>query len=176
VVQRGGLVAYPTEAVYGLGCDPWSAEAVARLLAAKGRSTSKGLILVGADLAQLDPFVDWGALRPEQRAAIEATWPGPVTWIVPTFSDVPRWLKGGHDSVAVRVSAHPLVHDLCWCCGTALVSTSANHSGRPPARTALSAQRIFDGEIDSILHGDVGGLSRPTEIRDGCTGLVIRAG
>jgi L-threonylcarbamoyladenylate synthase len=175
VLQAGGVIAYPTEAVYGLGCDPWSATAVA-LLAIKQRPAHKGLILVAADQAQLDPFVDWSSLPAGRRPAVLASWPGPVTWLLPAHPGVPGWLRGRHASIAVRVSAHPVVRDLCSCFGGALVSTSANRAGMPPARSALTVERTLGGAVDYLLHGDLGGLTRPTEIRDGSTGEVVRAG
>jgi L-threonylcarbamoyladenylate synthase len=176
VVRAGGLIAYPTEAVYGLGCDPRSATAVARLLWLKGRPAAKGLILIAAAREQLDPFVDWAALAPERREEVFASWPGPVTWLLPARDAVPGWLHGGHPTIAVRVTAHGPVQALCRACGGPLVSTSANQTGRPPARTALAVRQIFGGEVDLILSGPLGGLDRPTEIREGSSGRVVRAG
>ena len=175
-LRAGGVIAYPTEAVYGLGCEPLSAAAVARLLAIKGRPAHKGLILVAADQGQLDPYVDWRVLSAERRRAIESSWPGPVTWLLPARAEVPGWLCGSHASIAVRVTAHPLARDLCIAYGRALVSTSANRTGTPPARSALAVERTLGGAIDFLLHGELGGLTRPTEIRDALSGEVVRSG
>ena len=106
LMHRGGVIAYPTEAVYGLGCDPWNGEAVARLLAIKRRDVSKGLILIAADAAQLAPFVE--ELPAARMAEIRASWPGPHTWLLPARAITPRWLTGRFDTLAVRVTAHPL--------------------------------------------------------------------
>lgn len=171
-LRGGGVVAYPTEAVYGLGCDPLDGAAVTRLLALKGRPAAKGLILIGASLAQLAPFIE--PLDPALGERVEATWPGPVTWVLPARPAVPYWLRGGHDTLAVRVTAHPMAAALCAAFGGALVSTSANRAGRPPARSPLAVRRAFDGEIETILHGPLGAGRRPTEIRDGHSGAVIR--
>ncbi|MFO7640914.1 MAG: L-threonylcarbamoyladenylate synthase [Candidatus Competibacteraceae bacterium] len=174
VVRAGGLIAYPTEAVYGLGCDPRNERAVRRLLALKRRSPRKGLILIAADFAQLAPYLQ--PLTPTDRAQLNATWPGPYTWLIPARPEVPRWLRGQFDTLAVRVTAHPLAAALCRTCGHPLVSTSANYSGRPPARTALAVRRQLGGNIDALLSGPTGGAAKPTEIRELRTGRRVRSG
>lgn len=163
-VRAGGVVAYPTEAVYGLGCDPRNERAVRRLLTLKRRPLHKGLILIADDFAQLAPFLQ--PLSSVDHARLAATWPGPHTWLIPARPDAPRWLRGRHDTLAVRVTAHPLAAALCRACGHALVSTSANFSGRPPARTALAVRRQLGRSIDAVLAGPTGGVEKPTEIRD----------
>ena len=174
VVQAGGLIAYPTEAVYGLGCDPRNEAAVRRLLAIKRRPLHKGLILIAADFAQLAPFLQ--PLAPSDQAQLAATWPGPYTWLILTRPDTPRWLRGRHDTLAVRVTAHPLAAALCRACGHPLVSTSANFSGRPPARSALTVRRQLGAAMDYLLPGPTGGAARPTEIRDLRSGRRVRSG
>ena len=174
VLRDGGIVAYPTEAVFGLGCDPANSAAVERLIALKRRDVGKGLILIASKRRQLAPFV--APLSEQLEAQLEATWPGPVTWLLPTRPDVPHWLHGRHPSIAVRVTAHPLAAALCDAFGGAIVSTSANLAGRPPARSPLRVRRIFGAGVDRILHGPLGGLARPTEIRDGRSGRTVRSG
>ena len=174
IVARGGVIAYPTEAVFGLGCDPGNETAVRRLLAIKQRPMVKGLILIAADLAQLEPFIK--PLDIESLSRVQATWPGPVTWLLPARSRVPVCLRGHHDTLAVRVTAHPLAAALCRIWGGPLVSTSANISGRPPARTALAVRRQLGQVVDYVLPGRVGGADRPTEIRDLRSGRVVRTG
>ena len=171
-VHQGGVIAYPTEAVYGLGCAPLNGEAVRRLLKIKGRPLDKGLILIAADFDQLRPFV-----RPLPAKTIRPlfdSWPGPHTWLMPAAEDLPYWLTGGRTTVAVRVTAHPLAAALCRACNSPLVSTSANRAGQPPQRTALGVQRAFGSEIDCLLHGETGGLKRPTTIHHAMTGGRIR--
>lgn len=172
-IQGGGIVAYPTEAVYGLGCDPDNAEAVQRLLTLKQRPMHQGLILIAARFEQLHAYLR--PLTSELRERVIPTWPGPVTWLLPARPETPPWLRGRHQTLAVRVTAHPLAAALCEAAGTPLVSTSANLSGRPPARNALGVRRIFGDQLDYILPGESGGLDKPTEIRDGLTGRQIRA-
>jgi len=172
VLRAGGVIAYPTEAVYGLGCDPLDHAAVMRLLELKRRPWHKGLILVAADFRQLEPFV--GAIDGQSRARVDAAWPGPATFILPAAAATPHWLTGVHAGLAVRVSAHPLVAELCRLWGGPLVSTSANPAGLPPARSALGVRRYFAGELDLILAGATSGLARPTPIRDAASGELLR--
>ncbi|HSG65695.1 MAG TPA: L-threonylcarbamoyladenylate synthase, partial [Gammaproteobacteria bacterium] len=140
-LARGGIVAYPTEGVYGLGCLPTEVAAIARLLAIKRRSWRKGLPLIAASIAELAPFVELPA--DGLRAEIEASWPGPVTWVLPARPGVPVLLTGGRRTLAVRVTGHPLAAALCKQARSALVSTSANRSGRPPLLTPLAVRRAL---------------------------------
>ena len=170
-IRRGAVIAYPTEAVWGLGCDPFNATAVARLLALKNRPEHKGLILVAADIEQFAWLLD--GLTTEQMAQLTASWPGPNTWLVPHHNRVPEWISGAHDSVAIRVSAHPLVAELCALTGP-LVSTSANPSGLLPAKSRLRIEQYFHGQLDAVLSGELGQSSSPSTIRDLHTGQVLR--
>jgi len=173
VIRGGGVIAYPTEAVWGLGCDPLDAEAVARVLAIKERPASMGLILIAAEMEQLEPWIQPVSHAVEARIA--ATWPGPVTWVLPARGWVPDWLHGGRGSLAVRVTAHAQSAALCRAAGFPLVSTSANRSGHPAARTGAQVRRWFGDELDLILGGATGGRERPSEIRDAISGRPIRA-
>ena len=172
-LRAGGVVAYPTEAVYGLGCDPENERAVRRLLALKQRPVHKGLILIAADLAQLGRYL--GPLPEALMAQVLQTWPGPATWLLPVTAGTPDWLTGGRDCLAVRVTAHPPARALCLALGLPLVSTSANPSGRPPARSALQVRHYFDDRLDAIVAAPLGGQARPTPIRDARSGAVVRA-
>lgn len=170
IIHAGGVVAYPTETVYGLGCDPFNEQAVRRLLAIKRRPVEKGLILVAADLRQLAGLV---RLSDAQSAELAARWPGPVTYLLPALPSVPSWITGRHDKVAVRVSAHKLARELALAVGTPIVSTSANRAGEPPARNAFNVARRLGGELDFVVNGDTGG-GRPSTIIDLDSGRVIR--
>ena len=173
-LRAGGVIAYPTEAVYGLGCDPLEYEAVDRIIALKQRDAAKGLILIASDLEQLLPFMT--KLPDAVMKQLEASWPGPVTWVVPAAQSLPFWLSGGRETIAVRVTAHPLASALCRSADMALVSTSANKSGQPPARSALQVRSLFGENVDYVLPGELGALKKPTEIREALTGKVLRAG
>lgn len=174
-LKAGGVIAYPTEAVWGLGCDPCDEAAVTRLLAIKQRPVDKGLILVAGALEQLDGLLDWESLPTDRREAVYASWPGPHTWIVPATSRVPTWITGLHRGVAVRVSAHPVVIALCAAFGAPLVSTSANLSSQPPAFSRDQLDPALLAELDGIVAGDTGGLTAPTAIHDARTGAQLRA-
>lgn len=173
LLRAGGVIAYPTEAVWGLGCDPLDAEAVARILGIKQRKASMGLILIASGIGQLRPWIEPPGAELEARML--ATWPGPVTWVVPAQPWVPDWVHGGRDTIAVRVTGHAQSSALCRETGFAIVSTSANRSGRPPARTAAQVRRWFRDEVDLVLGGATGGRDRPSEIRDASSGRRIRA-
>lgn len=174
-IRDGGVIAYPTEGVWGLGCDPRNEEAVLRLLAIKQREVEKGLILIAAHEDQLLPFVSMQALNLSQRTAVLMTWPGAATWIVPASPSAPRWITGAHDGIAVRVSAHPPVIELCNAFGGALVSTSANLAGNaaPTQRTGLDPGVV--ALIAGVLAGETGGLQRSTPIRDARSGAFLRS-
>nr|WP_206171501.1 Sua5/YciO/YrdC/YwlC family protein [Thiorhodococcus mannitoliphagus] len=173
MLRQGGVIAYPTEAVYGLGCDPRNPLAIERLLAIKQRPASKGLILIAADMGQLAPFVDW--LADGRMREIRESWPGPHTWLLPAKATTPSWLTGDFETLAVRMTAHPLAAALCRTFGGAIVSTSANRSDQPPARSALEVRRTLVAQLDYLLVGACQGANRPSVIRDGRTGRVIRA-
>ena len=175
VAKRGGVIAYPTEAVWGLGCDPFDEAAVLRLLALKRRAVDKGLILIAGALAQFDGLLDWDALPIERGEAVLTSWPGPHTWVVPATGRVPQWITGAHDAVAVRVSAHPGVVALCAAFGGPLVSTSANRAGAPPPKTLDDVDPALRAQLDGLVAGALGGLDRPTEIRDARSGRVLRS-
>ncbi len=171
-VAAGGVIAYPTEAVYGLGCLP-DDRPISRLLRLKQRSPRKGLILVAASAEQLMPFVEFP--NTATRRQVLATWPGPVTWLLPARRGVSTWLAGAHVTLAVRVSAHPVVQALCRYAGP-LVSTSANRAGADPARDAARVRAGLGPSLDYVLAGRVGDSRRPTAIRDALSGALIRAG
>ncbi len=173
-LHQGGVIAYPTEAVWGLGCDPFNADAVAQLLAMKRRPESKGLVLVAASIAQVEPLLR--GLTAEQRAQLEASWPGPYTWVIPDPHNlIPVWIRGDSQSVAVRVSAHPVVKSLCEAFGGLLVSTSANPSSHQPAKDALRVRTYFGDQLAAVVPGALGDQAQPTQIRDLISGRIFRA-
>jgi L-threonylcarbamoyladenylate synthase len=173
-LRRGGVLAYPTEAVWGLGCDPFDEAAVLRLLALKRRPVDKGLILIAGAPAQFDGLLDWPALPAARADAVRASWPGPHTWIVPATARVPAWITGAHAGVAARLSAHPVVVALCAAFGGVLVSTSANPAGDDPPRQLPGLDAGLRAALDGVVAGDTGGLERPTAIRDARSGDALR--
>lgn len=172
VIRAGGVVAYPTEGVYGLGCLPEDGDAVMRILRLKGRSMGKGLILIASKLEQLDEYIE--PLSGGMRSRVTSTWPGPHTWIVPARPDVPPWLTGGRDTLAVRVTAETPAGRLCELSDAPLVSTSANREGHTPARTRLACMCRFGIQVDYYVPGRVGDLGSPTPIQDARDGQTVR--
>ena len=169
-LRTGQVIAYPTEAVYGLGCDPLNEQAVLRLLQLKQRAMNKGLILIAADFSQLKPFV---AYDEQMLARILPTWPGAVTWVMPVQTWVPDWLTGSHRSLAVRVTAHPFVLALCQNFNAPIVSTSANPSHKPPAKTPLQVRHYF-AQQPKIAVSALGEQKKPSAIYDAMTGGRLR--
>jgi len=172
---RGEVIAYPTEAVWGLGCDPFNPVAVDHILTLKKRPINKGLILIASQLSQLNFVLK--DLSNDQIARMNATWPGPTTWIVPKNEHVPYWLSGDHDSLAVRVSDHPLVQALCTAYGGPIVSTSANPQAKPAAKTRWQVERYFRRapELSFITKGVVGNRNRPSDIIDLLSQSIVRS-
>jgi L-threonylcarbamoyladenylate synthase len=172
-IAAGGIIAYPTETVYGLGCDPFNGPAVLRLLDLKQRRIDQGVILIASEFAQLEPLLL--PLSAAVRKRVTGNYPRPVTWVLPCPADIPVWLRGVHTSLAVRITRHPIARALCVCWGGPLVSTSANLHGGRPATTPHQVRRAFCGQLDYLLHGPVGANGRPSEIRDGLSGRILRA-
>lgn len=172
-LRAGGVVAYPTEAVWGLGCDPWNEAAVMRLLTLKGRPVHMGLILVAASIEQIAPL--YAGLTAEQKSRLTRSWPGPHTWLLPDLENlIPGWIKGDHPTVAVRVSAHPVVKALCEAFASPVVSTSANSSGMPEIRSRLKLIAKMGARLDFVLPGNLGGAANTSTITDLNSGAVIR--
>lgn len=171
-LARGEVIAYPTEAVWGLGCDPFNHHAVAEILRIKQRSAAKGLILVAATMEQISWLL--AGLSVNQQQQLRHTWPGHVTWLIPHHGRVSPLVCGDHHSVAVRVSAHPVVQALCTLFGGPLVSTSANKRDRPPARNGIDVRRYFGKARVTIAPGCIGDHAAPSEIRD-LAGNVLRS-
>ncbi|MDX1487838.1 MAG: Sua5/YciO/YrdC/YwlC family protein [Acidiferrobacterales bacterium] len=170
VLRAGGIVAYATESCFGLGCDPRNRQAVMRLLGIKRRPADKGVILIAANIEQLMPYV---ARFPRKTLT---TWPGPYTWLLEPKASVPRWIRGRHPRIAVRLTAHAQAAALCQAAGMAIVSTSANCAGQRPARSYREVQRRLGAELDYVLRGRIGDRKAPTPITDAATGKIVRLG
>ena len=170
VLHRGGVIAYPTEGVFGLGCLPDDARAVNRVLEIKHRDPAKGLVLIAADSSQLDEWINLD----DDQIDLASTASEPVTWIVSAAEDAPAWIRGDHTGIAVRVTAHPVAKALCQAAGSPLVSTSANISGRPSTRNALVLRRNLGSLVDYIVPGECGQSRGPSEIRDLASGQTLR--
>jgi len=171
-LKQGAVIAYPTEAVFGLGCDPDNNQAIETLLDLKQRSADKGLIIIASAVEQLDAYVD--SLSDQQWQTAQDTWPGPVTWLMPARTSVAKLLTGRHATIAVRVTQHPVARALCEHFGKPIVSTSANRTDQPSALTAADIVEQFGQQINCIVDGVVDLKSAPSEIRDLLSGKIIR--
>jgi L-threonylcarbamoyladenylate synthase len=173
-LRAGQVIAYPTEAVFGLGCDPANESAVRKILSLKGRSESAGLVLIASRFSQLLPWI-----ADIDQALIDRAmqvWPGPVTWLFPRAATAPDYVAGKHDTIALRITAHQPSRDLCEAFGSALISTSANHTAAKPARSAAEVEEYFGRNLAGILAGSLGDTKKPSEIRDLVSGKIIRQG
>jgi L-threonylcarbamoyladenylate synthase len=175
LLHAGGVIAYPTEGVFGLGCMPDDEAAVMRILAIKGRSVTAGLILISPNYGLL---ARWIAPTEAELKRLQARQSQPVTWVVTANPATPDWLTGGRATLAVRITDHGVVAGICNAAGTALVSTSANRSGRRPARSSLTARKMLRADIDSVVAGATrlseGHAAGPSEIRVAQSDQIMR--
>ena len=173
--QQGGILAYPTEAVFGLGCDPDNTKAIEKLLALKNRPADKGLILLAGNYTQLLPYIDDSKIPQEKRVEVLSRWPDGITQIVAKAPKLSPLLSGKFDSIAVRVTSQPDVVALCKVTNKPIVSTSANLSGDEPAKTWQDIPSEFSDKIDFIVKGKTLGFDQPSTIIDALTGEIIRS-
>jgi L-threonylcarbamoyladenylate synthase len=176
ILQSQGVIAYPTESVFGLGCDPDCEAAIQKILLLKQRPAHKGLILIAASIEQLEKYADFSLLTDTQLTEIKKTWPGPTTWIVPCQKNLSKLISGDFDSVAVRVTAHPIVRQICLAFAKPIISTSANLSGLEAALNSQQINNMFKNNplLTLVIDAPVSGLSTPTQIFDASTGKRLR--
>lgn len=171
-VRSGGIIAYPTESVFGLGCDPFNQEVVLNLLDLKQRDVAKGLILIASHVRQILPLIK--PKHADDLARALKTWPGHNTWVFPKSDTVPYWISGDFDTVAIRVSGHKPVVELCNLYGGCLVSTSANQSNQPVLNSITKIKSVFGDKIQFYLDEPLGVQSKPSQIIDAHTLRIIR--
>lgn len=170
-LEEGGVIAYPTEGIYGIGCLPQFVDAVERVIAIKGRSAAAGLILIAADVELLTGWIAPDAaelenlLRPVEY---------PTTWIVTAREGLDPLLTGGRPTLAVRITDHPIATALSKAVGGPLVSTSANRAGKAPAMTGHEARHKLGYLLDYVISGPLGNAAGPSEIRVAATDQVLR--
>ena len=172
VIKSGGIIAYPTESVFGLGCDPFNQKAVKQLLLLKQRPVEKGLILIASHIDQILSLI-----RPQKAndlARALKTWPGHHTWVFPKSDRAPSWITGNYNSLAVRLSKHPTVLQLCNRLGHALVSTSANISNQQDLNSIKAIKLTFGDKIQCYIDAPTGNKKMPSTIRDAHTLKIIR--
>ena len=163
-IRTGGVVVYPTETVYGLGADPFNPSSFARIFGLKGREAKKGLILLIRGRKDLDALV--ADVSRAAEVLIDAFWPGPLTLVFPASSNLPKHLLGSSSTVALRMSDAAVAGALLHHVGGPITSTSANRSGRPPARSALQAADVLGRDVDLILDGGPSRGPRPSTLVD----------
>lgn len=172
--KEGGIIAYPTEAVFGLGCDPDNEEALERLLKLKQRSPEKGLILLAGSYSQLLPYIDDSKIPLDKRFTLLSRWPDSITQLVPKNNNISSLLSGSFDTIAVRITTQPDVVALCKQTNKPIVSTSANLSGQEPAKKWQTLDPALSKQVDFIIEGVTLGHTSPSKIIDALTGKVIR--
>ena len=170
-LRQGGVIAYATESCFGLGCDPRNFQAVRRILDIKGRTQSKGLILVASDFNLLIPYL--APLSPDELIKLDQMWPGPTTALIATKPSTPNWLTGKHNTIAARVTAHTDTARLSHALNMALVSTSANRSGNIPYKQFQQCVKAFGDKV-MVLPGRIGKRKRPSTILDLKSGKILR--
>lgn len=175
VFRQGGIIAYPTEAVFGLGCDPDNELAIEKLLALKNRSKDKGLILLAGNYSQLLPYIDDSAIPQDKRFSVLSRWPGPVTQVMPANKAISPLICGVFDTIAVRVTDHPDIVDLCLQTGKPIISTSANISGQPAASCWQEVEQQFPEQLDFIIKSETLGFGKPSTIINALSGEIIRS-
>jgi len=173
LISKGSVIAYPTEAVYGLGCDPHCEQAVRHILKLKDRPLKKGLILIASEIRHFYPWIDAETFNAFPH--IKTSWQQnnqAITWILPCRPETPIWLTGEFNTLAVRISHNSSVQALCEVLDSAIVSTSANPTGSQESRTAQQVSHYFPKT--PILEGELSGFSMPSTIKDAVSGATLR--
>lgn len=173
VLRQGGVIAYPTEAVWGLGCDPFNEQAVRRILELKSRPVEKGLILVAGKASHLQAWCN--TLDDKAATRLGSETEIPTSWVVPDNSIAPSWIRGEHESVAIRLSRHRAVQELCNAFGRVIVSTSANPSGKPPATSIKEVESYFGHSLEAIFNAPLGSAKQPSQVKDLLSNTLFRA-
>lgn len=171
--KKNFIFAYPTEAVYGLGCNPFDEAAVNRIIHLKGRTANQRFIIIASDWEQISPFIS-SDINPDLFIPVKASWPGPFTWVFPAAKNTPAWLVNANNTIALRITAHPIAQELCRMAGHSLISTSANFTGQLPCKTYAESLDTFAHHADQIIPGEVDLSLKPTSIRDVLTGAFLR--
>jgi L-threonylcarbamoyladenylate synthase len=170
LIRQGGIIAYPTETVYGLGCDPFNASAVEQLNNIKHRTPDKQFILLAGNIEQIEQLV----FISEQQQNTIMQKHEPTSWVVDAKPSVPTWLCSDKNTVTVRISQQSEVQRLCHELGHAIISTSANLSTKKPAKNALELHKYFHFSLDKILANNKKLDAKPSKIIRLCDNHVIR--
>ena len=170
-LKSGEVIGYPTEAVYGIGCDPWNQSSVEKIAKIKGRKNSQTFLMVASSIGQLTDLIDISKLSPQ----VASSWPGHTTWLIKAKENVPYWLQDEQtNKVGIRISNHPLVIELCNAFGKPIISTSANVSGKEEIKNQQEFIRTFSSDINYLVDGDLGDYDETSVIIDMETNKKIR--
>ena len=170
-LKSGEVIGYPTEAVYGIGCDPWNQSSVEKIAKIKGRERRQTFLMVASSIDQLTDLIDISRLSPQ----VTSSWPGHTTWLIKAKDNVPYWLQDEQtNKVGIRISNHPLVRELCNEFGKPIISTSANISGKEEIKNQQEFMRTFSSDINYLVDGDLGDYDKASMIIDMETNKKIR--
>jgi len=169
-VSAGAVIGYPTDTIWGFGCDPLNFASVAHILQIKNRSPDKGLILLSSRLEFCSPYIE---IDSAQRELLLSPCARPTTWLVSASELCPWWIHGIYSTVAIRLCEHPLLEVLCGQLKAPLISTSANRAGRSTVRNALQLRLQFGAELDCIVTGFNAGSGCPSEIKSLARGTTL---
>lgn len=169
-IKYGGIIAYPTDTIYGLGCDPYNIEAVENLNLIKQRPLNKQFILLAGQFNQIAPLI---IVNSEQKKLVEDTTES-ISWIADASSTAPSWLIGKTNTLTVRISQNEIVKKLCNALGHAIISTSANLSGKLPATNSLTIRKYFGARLNHSLATNKKLKAKPSKIIRLCDNRVIR--
>jgi len=172
-LKRGAVIAYPTETVWGLGCLPNNQEALQKLAEIKQRSVKKGFILVSPNINFCLPYIK-EAFHQQAKENITLNLEKPTTWLVPKSSTTSSLISGQFHTVAIRISPHPFITDICNQLNMPLTSTSANLHSRPSLNSAIGIQRFLGDRVKHIVHGYKSGLGQASTIIDLQSKRIIR--
>ena len=170
-LRKGKIIGYPTEGVYGLGCDPWNEDSVSRINRIKKRGAGKVYLLVASNINQLTELVDTDNIAKE----VLESWPGHTTWLIPAKKNTPKWLVDKDSGlIAIRVSKHPTIVELCNHFKNPIISTSANISGDENVLSKTTFIHTFSQTVDYFVEGNLGNSDKPSIIRNMITGEKLR--
>ncbi len=172
-VEKGAVIAYPTDTIWGLGCHPMCAPAVVNIINIKQRGLEKGLILLSPELDYCIPYMREDISNPAIRR-LEKSYSHPVTWLVPASPECPVWLTGDFATIAIRITNHPFIGSICSAMHSPIVSTSANRHRKPSVRNALQARRQFGENLDYVVTGFSTGTGCASEIKSLESGRIFR--
>jgi L-threonylcarbamoyladenylate synthase len=170
IIKSGGIIAYPTDTIYGLGCDPYNICAIEKINIIKQRPLNKKFILLAGHFNQIKPLIKMD--KNQEKIILRATQP--TSWVVNAGPHAPKWLIDNNGTLTIRVSQNNIVQRLCHILGHAIISTSANPSGKTPAKNSLELHKYFHHTVDKILASNKKLTNKPSKIIRLCDNYIFR--